>query len=163
MIGRKAPETCWASHKRQVINLRNCCILLVDLFESLAKWYVGVGTEFVLLSWRSNGGFFSSRQSIIKTSQLHNLLFRTHVNFIFPAYPTVFLVLPNFTCMYCFFPCILILCKNHSPVFLSLNSHTSIINFSTKVYTIFLSILFHSSVPNSSNSLQYFFSCTLSG
>jgi len=29
----EAPETCWATHKRQVINLWNCCILLVDLFE----------------------------------------------------------------------------------------------------------------------------------
>ena len=29
------PETCWAVHtsKRQVINLRNCCIWLVNLFE----------------------------------------------------------------------------------------------------------------------------------
>jgi hypothetical protein len=32
--GGKAPETCWATHTRQVINLWNCCILLVDLFES---------------------------------------------------------------------------------------------------------------------------------
>ena len=34
MMGREAHETCWATHKRQVINLWNCCILLVDLFES---------------------------------------------------------------------------------------------------------------------------------
>jgi len=34
MMGGEAPETCWATHKRQVINLWNCCILLVDLFES---------------------------------------------------------------------------------------------------------------------------------
>jgi len=34
MMGGEAPETCWAKHKRQVINLWNCCILLVDLFES---------------------------------------------------------------------------------------------------------------------------------
>jgi len=33
-MGGKAPETCWATHKRQVINLWNCCMLLVDLFES---------------------------------------------------------------------------------------------------------------------------------
>ena len=26
MIGVRTPETCWAVHKRQVINLRNCCI-----------------------------------------------------------------------------------------------------------------------------------------
>jgi len=34
MMGGKTPETCWATHKHQVINLWNCCILLVDLFES---------------------------------------------------------------------------------------------------------------------------------
>jgi hypothetical protein len=34
MMGKEAPETCWATHKRQVINLWNCFILLVNLFES---------------------------------------------------------------------------------------------------------------------------------
>jgi hypothetical protein len=33
MMGVRTPETCWAVHKRQVINLRNFCIWLVDLFE----------------------------------------------------------------------------------------------------------------------------------
>jgi hypothetical protein len=33
MMGVRTPETCWAVHKRQVINLWNCCIWLVDLFE----------------------------------------------------------------------------------------------------------------------------------
>jgi hypothetical protein len=36
-MGGKTPETCWAIHKRQVINLWNCCILLVNLFE-LFEW-----------------------------------------------------------------------------------------------------------------------------
>ena len=30
MMGMRMPETCWAIFKRQVINLRSCCILLVD-------------------------------------------------------------------------------------------------------------------------------------
>ena len=36
MMGVRTPETCWAVHtsKRQVINLRSCCVWLVDLFES---------------------------------------------------------------------------------------------------------------------------------
>jgi len=34
MMGEEAPETCWVTHKRQVINLWNCCILLVNLFET---------------------------------------------------------------------------------------------------------------------------------
>jgi len=33
MMGARTPETRWAVHKCQVINLRNCCIWLVDLFE----------------------------------------------------------------------------------------------------------------------------------
>jgi len=34
MMGEEVPETCSATHKCQVINLQNCCILLVNLFES---------------------------------------------------------------------------------------------------------------------------------
>jgi hypothetical protein len=34
MMGGEAPEACWATHKRQVINLWSCCFLLVDLLES---------------------------------------------------------------------------------------------------------------------------------
>jgi len=33
MMGVRTPETPWAARKRQVINLRNCCIWLFDLFE----------------------------------------------------------------------------------------------------------------------------------
>ena len=33
MMGVSTTERCWAVHKRLVINLRNCCIWLVDLFE----------------------------------------------------------------------------------------------------------------------------------
>ena len=35
MMGVRTPETCWTVNKRQVINWRNCCIQLVDLFELL--------------------------------------------------------------------------------------------------------------------------------
>jgi hypothetical protein len=35
MMGMRMPETCWAVSKRQVINLRSCCILLVDSVESM--------------------------------------------------------------------------------------------------------------------------------
>jgi hypothetical protein len=38
MRGVRTPETCWAVHKRQVINLRNCCIWLTDLLESTASF-----------------------------------------------------------------------------------------------------------------------------
>jgi hypothetical protein len=34
MMGMRMPETCWAVFK-QVINLRNCCIWLVDSFECM--------------------------------------------------------------------------------------------------------------------------------
>jgi hypothetical protein len=35
MMGMRMPETCWAVFKRQVINLRNCCIWLVDSVECM--------------------------------------------------------------------------------------------------------------------------------
>ena len=35
MMGMRMPETCWTVFKRQVINLRNCCIWLVDSVESM--------------------------------------------------------------------------------------------------------------------------------
>jgi hypothetical protein len=37
MMGMRMPETCWAVLKRQAINLRDWCIWLVDLFESVAQ------------------------------------------------------------------------------------------------------------------------------
>jgi hypothetical protein len=48
--GEKAPETCWFTHKRQLINLWNCCILLVDLFESYdnARFYEHQKRDLVL-------------------------------------------------------------------------------------------------------------------
>jgi len=35
MMGVRMPETCWAVFKWKVINLRNCCIWLVDSFECM--------------------------------------------------------------------------------------------------------------------------------
>jgi len=35
-MGMRMPETCWAVFKRQVINLRHCCIWLFDSFECMA-------------------------------------------------------------------------------------------------------------------------------
>jgi hypothetical protein len=35
MMGVRMPVTCWAVHKRQVINLRYCCIWLGDSVESM--------------------------------------------------------------------------------------------------------------------------------
>jgi hypothetical protein len=35
MMGMRKSETCWALFKRQVINLRSCCIFFVDSVESM--------------------------------------------------------------------------------------------------------------------------------
>jgi len=51
-------ETCWAVHKRQVINWRNCCIWLVDLFESRVLVVKGVATLLTLFcSEEQQAGF----------------------------------------------------------------------------------------------------------
>jgi len=49
MMGEEGPETCWATHKRQVINLWNGCILLVNLFEFFCSWGIVLGTVWYLL------------------------------------------------------------------------------------------------------------------
>jgi hypothetical protein len=36
--GMRMPETCWAVSKRQIINLRICCILLVDSVECMMMY-----------------------------------------------------------------------------------------------------------------------------
>jgi hypothetical protein len=35
MMGMRMPETCWTIFKRQAINLRNCCIWLIDSFKCI--------------------------------------------------------------------------------------------------------------------------------
>jgi len=35
MMGMRMPKKCWAVFKRQVMNLRNCCIWLADSFECI--------------------------------------------------------------------------------------------------------------------------------
>jgi hypothetical protein len=37
MMGMRMPEICRAGFKRQEINLKDCCIWLVDLFEYMMK------------------------------------------------------------------------------------------------------------------------------
>jgi hypothetical protein len=49
MMGVEEPETCWATQKRQVINLWNCCIWLVDLFEDF--WTSELPFPRVLKFW----------------------------------------------------------------------------------------------------------------
>jgi hypothetical protein len=61
MMGKKAPETCWATHKRQVINLWICCILLVNLFES----YDDAGTHFQKHFVASVTSYFPHENAII--------------------------------------------------------------------------------------------------
>ena len=57
MMGVRTPETCWATHKRQVINLRNCCIWLVDLFELYDDARTGKMLNCCI--WSSNRGYIA--------------------------------------------------------------------------------------------------------
>jgi len=55
MMGVRTPETCWAVHKRQVINLRSCCIWLVDLFEIQYKiWSNSFQVFHSYTTWHKN-------------------------------------------------------------------------------------------------------------
>jgi hypothetical protein len=58
IMSGETPETCWATHKRQVINFWNCCILLVELFESMimhglanVKYLTKPGTHYPHVTW----------------------------------------------------------------------------------------------------------------
>jgi hypothetical protein len=59
MMGMRMPETCWAVSKRQVINLRSCCILLVDSVEStmmhgqclVVGYWLVISAKYVLELW----------------------------------------------------------------------------------------------------------------
>ena len=44
-MGMRMPETCWAVFKWQVINLRSCCIWLVDSVERWILNFFGVGAR----------------------------------------------------------------------------------------------------------------------
>jgi len=44
MLGGEAPETCWATHKHQVINLWNCCIF-VSCFMWIVWWCMDLRTS----------------------------------------------------------------------------------------------------------------------
>jgi len=48
MMGGETLETCWATHKRQVINLWNCCILLVELFEYIIVFFCTVHCNMII-------------------------------------------------------------------------------------------------------------------
>jgi hypothetical protein len=62
MMGGEAPETCWARHKRQVINLWNCCILLVYLFESYFRGFT-----------LHHGSLIKCLTSVVAVTELRNM------------------------------------------------------------------------------------------
>ena len=52
-MGMRMPETCWAVFKWQVINLRSCCIWLVDFVESVMMQGLANPKKAVLIcKWR---------------------------------------------------------------------------------------------------------------
>jgi len=69
MMGGETPETCSATHKHQVMNLWNCCILLVELLESLP----------LCLSWNnSHNCTFQSKTKTTKCPYIsHTVLSHT--------------------------------------------------------------------------------------
>jgi hypothetical protein len=58
MTGAETPETRWATHKRQVISLWNCCILLDELFESF-NWHSDLNIKQNVIT--NNSKMYSKR------------------------------------------------------------------------------------------------------
>jgi hypothetical protein len=54
-MGMRMPETCWAVFKRKTVNLRNCCIWLVDSFECLNIICVCYSQLYRSASFNSSG------------------------------------------------------------------------------------------------------------
>ena len=72
MMGVRTAETCWAVYtsKRQVINLRICCIWLVDLFETYTYIYIYIYLFIYLFSFfKSLLLFWVACGSILKLQQ----------------------------------------------------------------------------------------------
>jgi len=88
MMGGEAPETCWATHKLQVINLWDCCILLVDLFESYddARTCERLNyiTAFSLRSWRCSR---MSLRNFLFPNKPHNSVMSHNPVYINPLNP----------------------------------------------------------------------------
>jgi hypothetical protein len=69
IVSGETPETCWATHKRQVINLWNCCILFVQLFES----YDDARTcEPQMYKTLSTAWFCTTETQYMKTKTVHD-------------------------------------------------------------------------------------------
>jgi len=91
MMGGETPETCWATHKLQVTNLWNCCILLVELFETYddGRTYEGqtrshIPEELNLQCLKSRDIRTDSTASKIITANLSvPALLRFHISVVF--------------------------------------------------------------------------------
>jgi hypothetical protein len=92
MMGGKTPETCWVTHKLQVINLWNCCILLVELFELIHQI-----SAFNFCKTCSNFGGKSSRYQhncfILNTYSRHTIIYVHLQHFV--DYKSNFLSIPE--------------------------------------------------------------------
>ena len=85
MMGVRAPETCWAVYKRQVINWRNCCILLVDVFElhfcqffRLNLSHLEDISASVIWIFPEMGCFFSCSHALDKIKRMYCTVISTH-------------------------------------------------------------------------------------
>jgi hypothetical protein len=75
MMGLRTPETCWAVFKRQVINLRNCCIWLVDSFECMMMHGLANPKSTVIFDTFATKSFTKEHDhlamSVVRLSFLH--------------------------------------------------------------------------------------------
>jgi len=99
-MGMRMPETCWAVFKGQVLNLRSCCILLIDSVENIlhlcskptnAHWWImlyhiSIFTHMFRSLLLPPSGFFT--RILTLTSPLHYMpIFKCwellyHCNFV---------------------------------------------------------------------------------
>jgi len=67
IMGMRMAETCWAVFKRQVLNLWNCCIWLVDSFECFYNFFIVTRTVCRVV-FHSLNGFTQECSKIMKST-----------------------------------------------------------------------------------------------
>jgi hypothetical protein len=120
MMGMRIPETCWAVFKRQVPNLRSCCILLVgwverypviirhSSFDSFILWFVSslfIHSELYSLKltqfnysdcgWLRNTATGSNQVTPLKCCPLSTVNLRTGVHAHFTYCSAWFVSVPT--------------------------------------------------------------------
>ena len=106
-MGMRMPQTCWAVFKRQAINLRNCCIWLVDSIESIySVWNANLVGYHSLIVFFGTDYYEDIRFLRIKCYNIYKMRISKHVIYLnknYQVYVSWFQTFAVFCMLYVFF------------------------------------------------------------